>query len=176
MKLLEYTRIVWKNAAHKEIKTANAKHWIIVLCQANETFFKIIPSIQAPLSVWDCGLVFHLAVEWAVFSGTVFGFRCLGVGCLKKKTNMRSNKQPRKKGHAKMFPKLSALLQDYRQTALFCLCSRTWKVWNKEYGVLSKMKSGGTATACVLQEQGEIHSYMHQSPFAAGPSRGYYVA
>lgn len=38
------------------------------------------------------------------------------------------------------------------------------------------MKSKGTAIARVLWVQDEIHCYVHQSSFAAGPSKGYYIA
>lgn len=85
-------------------------------------------------------------------------------------------KKSGREGQTKMFSKLSPLLQDYRQPALLSLCSRTWKAWSKDYGLLHKMKSKGTAIARVLWVQDEIHCYVHQSSFAAGPSKGYYIA
>lgn len=41
---------------------------------------------------------------------------------------------------------------------------------------MHKMKRKGTASAPVLEEQDEIHCYVHQSFFVAGPSEGYYTA
>lgn len=94
----------------------------------------------------------------------------------RNRNNLRSNEKSGKKGYAKTVSKLSALLWGYRQCVVFWLCSRTWKAWGKEHGELHKMKRKGTAIAPVLEEQDEIHCYVHQSFFAAGPSEGYYTA